>query len=201
MKKRIHVFDFDGTLTRSDTLFAFIAYTHGKLRLALTLLCFTPFLVAMKLGFCANGRVKERFLATFFKGMDESRFISLCQNFAAQYAHLLYPEALHTIHQAIAADEKVFVVTASIDCWVIPFFHDIPEVSILGTRIEVANGKLTGRFASPNCYGEEKVRRLPEMLKKNRNAYHIIAYGDSKGDRALFDFADEHHYKPFTHKG
>ena len=67
---------------------------------------------------------------------------------------------------------------------------------IVGTRIEVENGMVTGRFLTPNCYGEEKVRRLLEVLP-DRRLYHLTAYGDSRGDRALLAYADEAHFKPF----
>ena len=71
-----------------------------------------------------------------------------------------------------------------------------PVPMILGTQIEEKDGLLTGRFLTKNCYGEEKVNRL---LKKypNRKDYHLMAYGDSQGDKELLAFADEAHYKPF----
>jgi phosphoserine phosphatase len=106
----------------------------------------------------------------------------------------------------------VVVVSASIDRWVKPFFE--PSVIIIGTQIETRDGFLTGRFATPNCYGEEKVRRLrqlfPELAfggishssllapRSSKNPRPlVIAYGDSRGDRELLQLADEAHYKPF----
>ena len=93
------------------------------------------------------------------------------------------------LEQAKASGAEILIVSASIDNWVQPFF---PSVTVLGTQIEVANGLLTGRFLTPNCYGQEKVRRIL-ALHPDRSAYHLTAYGDSRGDRELLAFADEAH--------
>jgi phosphoserine phosphatase len=87
----------------------------------------------------------------------------------------------------------VLIVSASIDNWVMPFF---PSVQVMGTQIEVNDGRLTGRFLTRNCYGQEKVNRILEC-HPHRKDYHLTAYGDSRGDRELLAFADESHYKPF----
>ena len=88
----------------------------------------------------------------------------------------------------------------------------------MGTQIEVIDGRLTGRFATPNCYGPEKVRRLKEYINEKVSPVGgglegwggkevsptggdlegaIIAYGDSRGDKELLAYANEGHYKPF----
>ena len=70
---------------------------------------------------------------------------------------------------------------------------------MLGTQIEVIDGILTGRFISPNCYGIEKVRRIKQVLVEPRSHYYIIAYGDSRGDKEMLDYADEEYFRPFRH--
>jgi len=42
----------------------------------------------------------------------------------------------------------------------------------------------------------EKQNRL-RALYPDRSEYHLIAFGDSRGDKELLAFADEAHYKPF----
>lgn len=54
-------------------------------------------------------------------------------------------------------------------------------------------GKLTGRFSSPNCYGAQKVDRLLEVYPQGNISY-LYAYGDSQGDKELLEFADEGFY-------
>ena len=139
--------------------------------------------------------------------MLERDFDALCQSFARSHTHILRTAGLRAIQQALDRGERVVVLSASIDRWVEAclrqFLVSSSQFQVLGTKIEVADGRLTGRFATPNCYGSEKVRRLKEYLKEVspqgdvEGAPFIIAYGDSRGDKELLDYADESHYKPF----
>jgi HAD superfamily phosphoserine phosphatase-like hydrolase len=150
-------------------------------------------LVLMKLGLYPNYKAKQKVFAYFFKDMSLKDFNALCKAFAASSKHLLRPAGIAAIQQAQNEGSEVLIVSASIDNWVQPFFDD---VKVLGTQIEVMDGKLTGRFLTSNCYGQEKVNRIL-ALYSNRQDYHLIAFGDSKGDKELLAFADESHFKPF----
>ena len=81
--------------------------------------------------------------------------------------------------------------------WVRCFFADDMPLTIVGTELEVVDNRLTGRFKTHNCYGAEKVRRLEAVLSEPRSNYHIVAYGDSRGDKELLAYAYEGYYKPF----
>ena len=187
--KQLFAFDFDGTLTTRDTLIAFIRYTCGTPRFLFGFLLHAPLLVLMKLRLYSNGKAKQRLFSWFFRGMPIETFDALCQSFASTHRHLLRPETVRLLQQALSEGSEVLVVSASIDNWVQPFF---PAVTVLGTQIEVIDGRLSGRFLTPNCYGQEKVRRIL-ALHPDRSAYRLTAYGDSRGDRELLAFADEAH--------
>lgn len=191
--KRIHAFDFDGTLTVNDSLPAFLRFARGNLRFFLTLAWLAPLMALSVMGFYDRGKAKERLFSAMFKGMTIDRFSDLCERFARSGRVELRPQALMTIRQAQSLDEEVLIVTASVDLWVRGFF---PDITIIGTQAEVAGGRLTGRFSTPNCSGEEKVRRLL-AVRPERSSYHLTAYGDSRGDRELLHFADERHFRPF----
>lgn len=194
--QKVYAFDFDGTLTTRDTLFAFIRHAKGTAALAWGLLVHVPMLVAMKMGLYNNGKAKERLLGWFFKGTAEQEFEAMCRHFAADSAYLLRPAAVDAISEAVSEGCRVVVVSASIDRWVRPFFSNMPQVEVTGTQMEVRNGKLTGRFLGENCYGPQKVEKLRALLG-NRSHYHLTSFGDSRGDRELLAYADEQHYKPF----
>ena len=187
--KQLFAFDFDGTLTTRDTLIAFIRYACGTPRFLLGFLLHAPLLVLMKLRLYSNGKAKLRLFSWFFRGMPIETFDALCQSFALSHRHLLRPETVRLLQQALSEGSEVLIVSASIDNWVQPFF---PTVTVLGTQIEVIDGRLTGRFLTPNCYGQEKVRRIL-ALHPVRSSYRLTAYGDSRGDRELLAFADEAH--------
>lgn len=191
--KKIYAFDFDGTLTTKDTLIEFIRYAKGSMDLGLGFLRYAHLLVLMKLGLYPNYKAKQKVFAYFFKDTKLDDFNALCKEFAASSSNLLRPNAIEAIDLATKEGSEVLIVSASIDNWVQPFF---PQVKVLGTQIEVIDGKLTGRFMTKNCYGQEKVNRILS-LHPNRQEYHLTAYGDSRGDREMLAFADESYFKPF----
>lgn len=221
--QNISAFDFDGTLTTRDTLLLFIRHARGWWALFGGLLLFSPLLVLMKLHLADNGRTKERLFRHYFRGMLERDFDALCQSFARSHTHVLRTAGLRTVQQALDRGDRVVILSASIDRWVEAclrqFLVSSSRFQVLGTEIDVVDGRLTGRFATPNCYGPEKVRRLKEFLKKVspwgdvegatkvsprgdvegalEGTPFIIAYGDSRGDKELLAYADESHYKPF----
>ena len=200
MKKKIYCFDFDGTLTTNDTLLEFIKYAKGRGRFLMVFLMYSPLLVLMKLHLYPNWKAKQQIFAHLFAGMRIEKFDALCRGFAEESQHLLRPKGITLVHEALVAGAQVFIVSASIDNWVRPFFdiRNLKGVQVLGTQIEVEDGKLTGRFKSNNCYGKEKVHRIAEALKSfERSEYEIEAFGDSRGDKEMLAFADKGHFKPF----
>lgn len=197
-------FDFDGTLTTRDTLLEFIRYARGTWSLFWGFLLYSPLLVLMKLRLYPNYRAKQRIFSYYFRGMTIEAFDSLCQRFARDNRErLLRPEGIATLRQALADGAQVLIVSASIDNWVRPFFAGtvLPlssgSITVLGTQVEVRDRLLTGRFLTKNCYGAEKVHRIEAVLTEPRENYHIVAYGDSRGDKEMLEYADEKHYKPF----
>ena len=217
----IHAFDFDGTLTKRDTLIAFIRYVKGNKEFIIGFLKHLHLLVMMKVGLMPNWKTKRIIFQYFFGGMPIETFNQYCEKFAKEKASLLRKKGMAAVNKAVMDGDQVVIISASVENWVKPFFTPlllprggeteasprggmvgVPSrggmvgVSIIGTQIQVVDGKLTGYFLTKNCYGEEKVRRLLEQYP-NRRDYKLVAYGDSRGDVPLLDFADEGHYREF----
>ena len=195
--KRIAAFDFDGTITRKDTLIEFLRFSGGSVRFYAVFALFSPLLVLMKLKLYSNQKAKEKIFAHYFKGMPILQFDDLCRRFFEKKGHsLIYADAKAQIAKHKDQDDEVVIISASIENWVRYFADALQADKLLATQIEVKDGKITGRFLTANCYGKEKVNRLlcvyPERAK-----YYLIAYGDSRGDKELLQFADEQHYKSF----
>ena len=199
--RKIYAFDFDGTLTTKDTLLEFIRFAKGSGQMFCVFLLFSPLLLLMKLHLYPNWKAKQLVFSYFFKGMNIDDFNALCTHFAEQNKHLLRPAGIEKVRQAIEEEQAtVLIISASIDNWVRPFFDEIDKkIQVLGTQIETTEGRLTGQFTTKNCYGQEKVNRLT-ALYPHREAYDLIAFGDSRGDKELLDFADKGFYKPFRNK-
>lgn len=196
--KKIYAFDFDGTLTTKDTLLEFIRFAKGSGLMYAGFLLFSPLLILMKLHLYPNWKVKQKIFSWFFKGMKINEFDLLCRTFAQQNQHLLRPEGKEKVRKILEEDNiTVLVISASIDNWVRPFFDEFGEnIRVIGTQIEIKTDRVTGRFTTKNCYGQEKVNRL-KALYPQRETYELIAFGDSRGDKELLAYADKGFYKPF----
>jgi len=192
MKKlTLAVFDFDGTITRKDTLIEFIKFTKGKWRFYSGILLFSPLLVAMKLKLFPNWEVKQQLFSYFYKGISVEIFDKWGVEFGAMIDKMLRPKVMKVLKLRRKNGEKIIIVSASIENWIKPWADKTGIDMVLSTQIGVDfKNRITGKFLTKNCYGQEKVSRLLCAFP-NRNEYKLIVYGDSCGDKELIEMADE----------
>ena len=189
-KRNIAAFDFDGTLTTRDSFPAFIRYATGTLTFLAGFLLYSPMLVLMKLRLYPGDRAKEQVFSHFFKGWEYKRFQALGRAFANEIECMRNEPVIKRLQEHIAQGDTVYIVSASIREWIEPWSHKMGVDAVLSTEVEVdADGKLTGRFKTRNCNGEEKVNRLLQV-EPQRDTYTLVAYGDSRGDKPLLAIAD-----------
>lgn len=187
-------FDFDGTLTTKDTFLAFVRFTHGLPRMILGILRYSPWLLLMMMGRYSNGKLKERIFAYFYSGVSYEQFVQWGKEFSHMAESMLNTSMLKRLQRHASEGHTLCVVSASVDEWVRPICLNLGVDEVIATRVEVSSeGKLTGRFSSPNCYGAQKVERLLEVYPQGSISY-LYAYGDSRGDKELLEFADEGFY-------
>ena len=189
-KRCIAVFDLDGTLTTKDTLLEFIKFVCGVPRFYWGFLLFCPILILMKLHLFPNWKAKQMFFSHFYKGWEYNDFKAKGQLFANEIEKMENRKMLEKLNDHLNHSDVVYVISASIFEWVQPWCEKIGVSRVLATQIEVdANGIISGRFATKNCYGKEKVRRLLEV-EPERRSYILYAYGDSRGDKEMIAFSD-----------
>lgn len=125
--KNIYAFDFDGTLTKRDSLIAFLLFAKGWKEFLKCFALHLHLLIAMKLKLADSGKVKESIFAYYFQNMPESMFDNLCERFAATHSHILRPKGVERVREAMAEpDSTVMIVSASINNWVAPFSGNFP---------------------------------------------------------------------------
>lgn len=191
MKRKVAVFDFDGTLTTKDTLLEFIKFACGRKKFFIGFLLFSPLLILMKFHLYPNWKAKQQVFTWFFKGLSYEDFVSMGKSFAKKIDFIRKKNICEKLINFKSQGYCVYVVSASVDEWVRPFCESQLSVDgVLATHVEVdKNGILTGKFSSRNCYGQEKVNRLL-CVEPNRNEYCLYAFGDSAGDKEMLQFAD-----------
>jgi HAD superfamily hydrolase (TIGR01490 family) len=191
------LFDFDGTLTISDSFIEFIKFYKGKTRFRTGFILLSPFLVLYKLKLLENWRVKEMVLRYFFKDNLEKEFEDKCRSFSEEVMpNIIRKEALGTLLQHKHNNDRVIVISASAEDWVRPWTEKI-GAELIGTKLEKQNGKLTGNLFGKNCYGSEKVNRLKQYTDISEYS-EISVYGDSRGDKELLNLGTKKFYKPFS---
>jgi len=153
-----------------------------------------PVIAAYKMNVIPNDRAKEKMMSYFFEGWEFARFLKIASDYSKdKLPQLIRREMLEKIKWHKCQHHEVVVVTASLEHYLHDWCNE-QEVSLIGTRLEVRDGIVTGRFATSNCYGIEKVRRIRENFSLMQYDY-IYAYGDSRGDREMLDLAHEKYYR------
>lgn len=156
--KTLVLFDFDGTLTKKDTLFVFTKYYHGVVSFYIGLLVLSPSFLLFALKLIRNDQLKERYLKWFFENEDMEQFNTKCERFAETINKIIRPAALEQLRTHLQNKITIAVVSASPINWVKPWC-DQYKINCLATELEVIDGRLTGKISGKNCYGIEKVTK------------------------------------------
>lgn len=195
-RKKIAFFDFDGTITTKDTLLEIVKFLKGKSSFYLGFLLHATWLVAYKLNWISNNRAKQKILIYFFGGMEAQFFQEKCDLFALNIIPgLIRPGALAEIGELRKRGFEIVVVSASAINWIRKWTDGLC-LQLIGTKLEVKNGLITGRIDGENNHGMQKVVNIKGHW--NLKEYEeIYVYGDSTGDKPMMELATKSFYKPF----
>ena len=193
---KIAFFDFDGTITTQDSLPDFIKFAIGKPKYYLGLCLLSPILLAYVLKLLPNHSAKEKMISYFFKGWPEKTFQAVANEYSINKIDpIVRHKAIEKLRWHLEQGHKVVIVSASMKSG-LKKWCDTQNVELISTQLEIKQGKLTGKFATKNCHGKEKVNRIKEQYSLQDYSY-IYAYGDSSGDKDMLKLANEAFYKPF----
>lgn len=196
MKKRLVLFDFDGTITTKDTFIAFLIFYKGMTKFLAGMAVMSPYLGLFALKLIPNWKAKQMVLRYFLSGESVDVLKKKCEEFSEKVLpSLIRPGAIQALNQYKSEKSIVAVVSASAENWVEPWCQK-QGLLCIATQLEVENGKITGNLCGPNCYGPEKVKRIEKQFTL-KEFDEIVAYGDSTGDKEMFGIAHQYHYKPF----
>lgn len=188
---RLAIFDVDFTLTKRETLFEFTIFMlkkDPKLFKHLPKSLISSFLYIVKV--YDLKKAKEKFLA-FIDGIKEEEMQRLVKEFYEErLSKILYKDAIDMIKKLKAEGCKVYLISASPEIYLNELYN-IKEVDkIIGTRYKKESGVYRCSMEGENCKGEEKVKRLMEVLKNEnmevdfKNSY---MFSDSLADLPLFN--------------
>lgn len=189
--EKLAIFDIDYTITRKETLMEFFKYIVSKDIKNIRFLpraLYSGLMYGIKV--YDEKRVKECFLK-FIENIEEAELAKLTKSFYDEkLTTILYKDAIDMIKKLKSDGYMVILISASPEFYVKEFYA-IKEVDlILGTKFTFEGGKFIRKMSGENCKGEEKVRRLKEVLKEKnievdfKNSY---MFSDSLSDKPLLD--------------
>jgi len=195
-KKVVAAFDFDGTLTKRDTLIPFALFVAGPWLWLKGMVKLAPQAGRFLTRRITRQQLKERTIAQFLGGMPYAQLQSLGEEYAREVIpKFLKKRALEQLSWHRDEGHLVVLVSASPEAYLEAWAKQMNVPHVLCSRLEVdKEGKVTGRLIGKNCRGQEKVRRLQDLLGEEKT-YELYAYGDSPGDRELLDYADHSFYR------
>ncbi len=186
----VAAFDFDGTLTRRDSLLPFLRFVAGRAGFVGGMARALPWLGGYALNLVANDRAKTGVLKTFFGGYDLAELQTYGERFSREVIPtLLRPEGIERLRWHQQQGHTTVLVSASLELYLRPWAKQMEIDDVIATRLLCANGQVSGALDGPNCYGAVKRTRLEAWLH-SRTPYQLYAYGDSAGDDAMLAFAD-----------
>ena len=135
-------------------------------------------------------RVKECFLK-FIDNIEEEKLQDLVKRFYKnRLSKILYKDAVDMMYKLKKEGYDIYLISASPEFYINEFYNIDVVDKVIGTRFEFKEGKFIRRMLGSNCKGEEKVKRLKEVLSKENIEVDFkdsYMFSDSLSDKPLLD--------------
>ena len=123
------------------------------------------------------------------KGTKEKVFIEVGEEvYTKHLAKAIYPESRALVAAHLGMGHTVAIISAATPYQVDPVARDLGIEHVMCTRMEVVNGKFTGKIIDPACWGEGKAFAARELAKDhNLELSKSYFYTDSAEDMPLME--------------
>lgn len=123
------------------------------------------------------------------KGIEEQVFINVGEEvYRKKLAEAIYPESRALVAAHIEMGHTVAIISAATPYQVEPIARDLCIDHVECTRLEVMDGKFTGKIVEPACWGEGKAIAGQKLVEKHSlNIRKTFFYTDSAEDIHLLE--------------
>ncbi len=130
-----------------------------------------------------------RFQLGAFIGRTPAEMAPLAdRHFAEMVRHTIYDKARTLVAGALASGRPVALLTATNEVLAAPFSRELRIPHLLATRLELAEGRYTGRISGAYCGGEGKIGFAETFCREHDVPLADAAYyGDSITDVPLLE--------------
>ena len=189
--KKLAIFDIDYTITKKETLMEFYKYSLEEDIKNIRFLQRALYSGLMYgVGIYDERRVKECFLK-FIDNIEEEKLQDLVKRFYKnRLSKILYKDAVDMMYKLKKEGYDIYLISASPEFYINEFYNIDVVDKVIGTRFEFKEGKFIRRMLGSNCKGEEKVKRLKEVLSKENIEVDFkdsYMFSDSLSDKPLLD--------------
>lgn len=193
-RMNLALFDFDGTLTDSDTYSPFVRVAVRPSRMLVGRLVIGPMVIAYRLGIVSAAATRTAVSRVGFRGEPVSRLGELGRLYATEVLpKTLRSDAMERLEWHRTQGDEIAVVSASLDVYLQPWCDRL-GLHCICTQLEQRDGRCTGRYVRGDCSGAEKARRVVERFDPHKYAV-IYAYGDTDEDRQMLEIAHRRFYR------
>lgn len=193
--RTVAAFDFDGTVSRRDTLIPFVARVAGLRRSTAASLGAGWSSVRGRLVWRDRDAVKAEMIRRLLAGRSSREL----QRAGGEYATRLIdsglrPDVVEQVHRHVAAGHETVFVSASLVYYLEPIARHLGMAATIGVQPEEIDGRLTGEMTDANVRAAHKAVMLRRWLNVAPDAplsgVELWAYGNSSGDHELLAMAD-----------
>ena len=180
---RLVFFDLDGTISRRDTLFGYVAgFVRRHPARVPRYLAVLPALVGYALGIRDRGYLKGALLHAVMGGAFRGEIQAWTEEYVPKLvAHGVFDDALVAIRKHRDAGDHLVLMTATVDLYVPDLARALGFDTYLCSRVSWREDRLEGWLVSPNMRDEEKASALRRMVAKFPGR-RLVGYGNSAPD-------------------
>ena len=123
------------------------------------------------------------------KGVNEDIFIEVGEEvYQNELADEIYPESRALVKAHLAKGHTVAIISAATPYQVNPIARDLNIDHVMCTRMEVREGKFTGKIVEPACWGKGKAIAAEDLAKQYKlDLSRSYFYTDSAADAPLLE--------------
>jgi phosphatidylglycerophosphatase C len=188
--RAVAAFDFDGTLTRRDTLVPFLRLVAGTPSWARASLSCVRHLADRDAG-QRRDRMKATMIRRVFAGRAVTTVEPVAERYAVEMTDRLWPGSLERVAWHGAQGHRLVLVSASLALYARPAAEALGFDDVIAVELETADCHYTGAMGGPNVRGDQKAVQLRALLGDRPG--ELWAYGNSAGDTAMLAMADRPH--------
>ncbi|MEI6696626.1 MAG: HAD-IB family phosphatase [Bacteroidota bacterium] len=197
--KTLHLFDFDGTLSNTDSAKYFYKRISNPF-LYFSCYYFLPIIQIMKYFLLrgSNFDIKKKRLALFIKYSSTQKVESYLTNSIDFIHSILIISAKNELQNLKKNPENhIFIVSASLSI-LLEKWAEQEGIGLITNKVDISLSAKTVKFHNQfDCDGIGKVLLIKKEIDLQKYD-KIIAYGDSPNDFPMLSLADQFYYKFFV---